>query len=256
MNTLSLRVELLKARRSKVPLLTALGFSLAPLMGGLFMVILKDPGFARNAGLLRTKAQLLSGPADWPTYFGLLAQSTAVGGILVFALITSWVFGREFVDGTVRNFLSLPTSRSSLITAKFIVSAFLCALLVILNFLLGNIVGLLVGLPALSASILLQGARTIGVTAILTISLISPIALFASTGRGYLAPMGFAIIVLVLSQVLSAAGWGPLFPWAVPALYSGLGEQPLEVLSYVLVLTTSASGLIATFVWWRLADQQ
>jgi len=36
-------VEMLKARRSRMPLLTALGFSLVPLAGGFFMIVLKDP---------------------------------------------------------------------------------------------------------------------------------------------------------------------------------------------------------------------
>ena len=35
-------------RRSKVPLLTAMGFSITPLVGGLFMIILKDPEAARR----------------------------------------------------------------------------------------------------------------------------------------------------------------------------------------------------------------
>jgi ABC-2 type transport system permease protein len=48
----ALWVETLKARRSKVPWLTALGFSLAPLVGGLFMIILKDPERARSMGLI------------------------------------------------------------------------------------------------------------------------------------------------------------------------------------------------------------
>ena len=45
MNSLALAVstEFLKARRSKVPWSIAAGFSLAPTVGGLFMVILKRP---------------------------------------------------------------------------------------------------------------------------------------------------------------------------------------------------------------------
>ena len=57
----ALRCELLKARRSRVPLWTAAGFSLAPLMAGLFMFILKDPSRARALGLLRAKAQIAAG---------------------------------------------------------------------------------------------------------------------------------------------------------------------------------------------------
>jgi ABC-2 type transport system permease protein len=49
MNSLASAVstEFLKARRSKVPWSIAAGFSLAPMVGGLFMVILKDPASAR-----------------------------------------------------------------------------------------------------------------------------------------------------------------------------------------------------------------
>ena len=95
----ALWAESLMARRSKVPWLTAFGFSLAPLMGGLFMVILKDPARARSMGLISTKAQLTAGVADWPTFLGVLAQATAVGGAMLFALVTAWVFGREFAGG-------------------------------------------------------------------------------------------------------------------------------------------------------------
>src|SRR6266542_6113656 len=117
----ALWAEVLKARRSKVPWLTALGFSLAPLVGGLFMIILKDPERARSMGLISTKAQLTVGVADWPTYFGLLAQATAVGGGVLFSLVTTWVFGREFSDHTAKELLALPTPRAAIVAAKFVV---------------------------------------------------------------------------------------------------------------------------------------
>ena len=64
--------EALKARRSKMTLLTAAGFLILPLVGGLFMVILKDPEQARAMGLIGAKAQLTVGVADWPAYFDML----------------------------------------------------------------------------------------------------------------------------------------------------------------------------------------
>jgi ABC-2 type transport system permease protein len=91
----ALWAETLKMRRSKVPFFTALGFSGAPLVGGLMMIILKDPEAAKSMGLISTKAQLVAGVADWPTFFNILAQAVAVGGGILFAIITAWVFGRE-----------------------------------------------------------------------------------------------------------------------------------------------------------------
>jgi len=253
----SLRTEFLKARRSRIPLFTALGFSLAPIMGGFFMIILKDPEFARNVGLLRTKAEMLSGTADWPTYFGLLSQATAVGGILLFALIVSWVFGREFADRTAKDFLALPTPRSSIIAAKCVVVGVWCGGLAAIVYLLGLMIGMVIVLPQWSGELAVHGAITLAITALLTVFLTTPIAFVASAGRGYLPPMGFAILVLVLAQVLGAAGWGPLFPWSIPALYAGLGQNQgvdLDALSYTIVGLTSLAGLIATFLWWHYAD--
>src|SRR5688572_29732184 len=106
----ALWVETLKARRSKVPLLASLGFSLAPLMDGLFMFIMKDPQRARDMGLLSVKAQLAMSTADWTTFFGVLTQATAVGGAIVFSIVAAWVFGREFSDRTAKDLLALPTS--------------------------------------------------------------------------------------------------------------------------------------------------
>ena len=65
----ALATEFLKARRSRVPWGVAAGFSIAPLIMGLFMVILKDPEGARALGLIGAKAQLTAGTADWPTFW-------------------------------------------------------------------------------------------------------------------------------------------------------------------------------------------
>ncbi len=58
----------------------------------------------------------------------------------------------------------------------------------------------------------------------------------------------------VLANVVAIAGWGEYFPWAVPGLYS----QPTVVLpaaSYWIVLLAGLAGLVATYLWWKFADQ-
>jgi len=254
----ALWVETLKARRSRVPLLTALGFLLAPLAGSFFMIVLKDPEFARRAGLISTKAQITAGVADWPTYLELLAQAVAVGGILLFGLIGTWVFGREYADRTVRDLLALPTSRSTIVLAKFIVVASWSAALSAMIYLVGLVLGALIVLPQASPEVILQGGLTLAITTGLTIMLVTPITLFAGLGGGYLPPMGVAILALVLAQILGVAGWGDYFPWSVPALYAGVSGAEtggLGAVSYLIVMLTGLGGLIGTFAWWEYADQ-
>jgi ABC-2 type transport system permease protein len=101
--------EALKARRSRLPWVTAAAFAVAAAVGGLLMFILQDPARARAMGLLGTKAQLAGGTADWPGYLALLAQITAVGGTLIFGVVAIWTFGREFSDHTAKDLLALPS---------------------------------------------------------------------------------------------------------------------------------------------------
>lgn len=254
----ALWTEALKARRSKVPLLVSAGFTLAPLMGGLFMIILKDPAAAREMGLLSPKAQLMMGTADWPTFFGFLAQSVAVAGSILFSIVTAWIFGREFTDRTAKELMSLPTSREWIVGAKLTVMAIWAPGVTIIIFMIGLIVGALVDIPGWEGSLAFDSLKDVLTIAAMTIWLMPPVAFIASLGRGYLPPLGWTILTIFLSQVIAATGWGDWFPWSVPALYSGVVGPRAEQLgthSYVLVILAGAAGLALTFWWWRSADQ-
>ncbi len=246
-------VETLKARRSRMPLLTALGFSLLPLASGFFMIVLKDPEMARRIGLISTKAHIMAGAADWPSFLGLLAQATAGGGIVLYSLIGTWVFGREYSDRTVKDLLALPTPRSVIVLAKFVVVAAWSAALAAMTCVIALGVGAAVGLAQGTMPIFMQNVATIARAACFTIALVTPIAFFASAGHGYLPPMGFVFLVLLLAQVIAAAGWGEYFPWSIPILYSQGGD--LGTASYLIVIITALVGMAGTFLWWTFADQ-
>ena len=250
--------ETLKMRRSKVPLFAAIGLSMAPFMAGLFMIILKDPDAARSMGLISTKAQLTVGVADWPAFFGMLAQAIAIGGAIVFAIVTAWVFGREFSDRTAKELLALPTSRAAIVSAKFILIAAWTIAVSLFIFGLGLIVGNLVVIPGWSPDLLRSAFVDFMGSAILTIALMPFVALLASIGRGYMPAFGWAILTIVLAQIAAATGWGDWFPWSVPALFSGVAGPRTELLgshSYVIVIVAGIIGLATTLYWWRSADQ-
>jgi ABC-2 type transport system permease protein len=255
--------EVLKARRSKVSLVTAAGFLLFPVVGGLFMLIMKDPEQARVMGLIGAKAQLLSGgAADWPAYFDFLSVGTAGGGAILFAFIMAWVFGREFSDHTVKELLALPTRREIIVGAKFVLTALWILGLTLFIFVIGLGIGTAVGLPGWSLELAWTSFWTLMVTALLTLMLMPLVALFASSGRGYLPPLGWAFFTLALAQIAGLMGWGDWVPWSVPGLFSmmfsvvyGQRAEQIGIHSYILVLLTFIVGIAATFAWWRSADQ-
>ena len=107
------------------------------------------------------------GPAathDWTGFLLAAAQITGAGGLLGFGVVLSWMFGREFGDGTITGLFALPVRRSTIALAKLLIytvwaiaiSLSLAALLVI--------VGLVAGLGPLTAETWSAVARQIALT--------------------------------------------------------------------------------------------
>jgi ABC-2 type transport system permease protein len=250
--------EMRKALRSKIPWATFAGMSLLPAVDGLFMVILKDPERARALGLISLKAQLAAGVADWPTFCQMLVLGTAIGAGMVFAIITAWVFGREFSDHTAKELLALPTPRATIVAAKFVLTAAWVLTLVLWTFALAMFIGGRVDIPGWSPALPQSTLVSLLTAAGLTVLLMPYIAWLAGVGRGYLLPLGWAFLSIVLSQIAVVLGWGDWFPWSVPALVGGpVGGTGggLEAHSYLVVGVASIVGLGGTVAWWLTADQ-
>lgn len=254
----ALWAEILKLRRSVVPAVSVVAFAVSAAVGGLFMFILQDPARAREMGLLGMKASLATETADWSSYFGMLSQTVAVGGVLIFGLVMIWIFGREFSDRTVNDLLALPTTRTAIVAAKFVVTTLWCLVLGVLVSLFGLGIGAFLGLPGWSGSTAAGGVGAVLAAAFMAALLTTPFGLAASVGRGYLAAVGVMFVVVFLSQIIAALGYGHLFPWSVPALFSGVAGEDRTMpgpLGYGLVVLTGAAGAVATAIWWTTADQ-
>jgi ABC-2 type transport system permease protein len=250
--------ECIKLRRSVIFTITIIIFSIIPLMMGLMMFVAKNPEIAAKLGLIGTKSSLF-GKNDWAGFVGLLIQSMASIGYIGFGFVTSWTFGREFSDRTLKDILALPVSRSSIVISKFILVFIWCVLLTLILFSVGLFVGWTIDIPGWSSQVFQQFTRKFFVTSFLTLLLCTPVGFFASYGRGIIAPIGFLILSLVMAQFIGLVGLGPWFPWAIPGVYtapSGTEGMQLVFSSYVILFITSVTGFVGTIAWWRYADHK
>lgn len=254
----ALWAESLKARRSKVPFFTTAGFLILPLVSGLFMIILKNPERAKELGIISVKAQLAGGVADWPSFFGMLKMGTGIAGAIIFAIVTAWVFGREFSDHTAKELLAIPVSRKTIIAAKFGLIFLWLIFLTIFIYIIALAIGAAVDIPGWSPALAWNSFWTLMLIALLTILLMPMVALIACVGRGYLLPLGWAFLTMAMAQISVVLGWGEWFPWAIPALlgdFPGTQTEPVRYHSYLMVLLIFIIGLVSTFAWWQKADQ-
>lgn len=257
---LAISAEVIKNKHSKIRGITFFAFALAPIFGGVFMLLMKDDGYGGLSGVLRSKAVMFSLEANWASFLGLLSQAVGVGGVLVFGFVASWLFGREYSDGTAKDLMALPISRTKILNAKFIYYIIWCFALVVSNLAIGLMIGAILQLDGWSAAVLMDSLETYFITTTLVVLLNTPIAFFALFGRGYLTPLGIVALLVVLSQIMGVMGAGSYFPWAVPGIYSGSGGEELKsqlnMGSFIILILTGVAGYLATLAWWKYSDQK
>jgi len=248
-------IETRKAVRSRLPLWTALASLLFPLGVAFLIFVSRNPALSRQLGLISAKADVMGfAEVDWPGYLRIFGQLIATAGYMLFVFVVSWVFGREFADGTVKDLLAVPVTRASVLLAKFIVVAVWAAGLAVVILAGGLVTGSVFHFTGGSLAVIAsESARLLGAAG-LVILMVLPFAFFASAGRGYLLPIGMAVLSLLLTNIVIVIGWGDYFPLSIPGLLAQ-GSLALAPVQLVIVGVTALAGLLATYAWWQTADQ-
>ena len=249
--------ELIKQKRSRIFWITAGLFMFIPLMMSLLMYIAQHPEIGSKMGIVQAKASFFE-ENSWTAFFDVLNQTIATIGVIAFGFVTAWIFGREYMEQTIKDIIALPVSRSSIVIAKFAIVSLWCIILSVIMYVSGIIMGLLIHIPGWSDEILLQWTPRFFSIAFMTLVLSTVIAFIAGIGRGIIAPIGFAILFLIIAQFAALSGLGAFFPWSIPGIYSVTGsseELHLVEASYYILAVTGIAGLFATIFWWRVADQ-
>ncbi|MCU0462846.1 MAG: ABC transporter permease [Bacteroidales bacterium] len=252
-------VEMIKALKSKMLWGTFIFFGFIAVMLGFLMLAAKHPEITGKSEVLSMKASMISNP-NWATFFWLLLQMVLTVGSIGPAIVTIWVFGREYSDRTIKDLLALPVSRMNIVLAKFSIVFIWSLFLLFLLYGLGIVSGLIIHLDGWTRDLFIQKSQAYLLSAILTIVLFPVITLITCISRGYLLPVGLSVLILISTQFvfLGMPGITPYFPWAVPGLCSGVAgpfSPKPEVISYIILGITSISGVVGTAIWWQHADQ-
>lgn len=249
--------EFAKLRHSRTVGLSLAAFALLPLAAALFVWIIQQPARAASLGLLGTKAQLVGVSATWPGYLTLLNQVVGGGGLVVLGFIVAYVFGREYSEGTAKNMLTLPVRRGWFALGKLVVAAAWWLGLAAAVTAEGFLVGAALHLPGWTGTLAAGEFNKLAAVAGLAFLLSPAVAWVAVFGRGYLAPLAFTIVMLVLGNVFSKTGWAPWFPWsAVPLLIGSVGAASPAVAPGSIAVSVGVffAGILACMVELHRAD--
>ncbi|GAA1835052.1 ABC transporter permease [Agromyces salentinus] len=243
----AIAVEARKARGARVMLWITVA-----LLGGLgALTVGMRLGAASGDAQVLAKLGPLADVEGWAGLVGVVVQITAAGGLLAFGVALSWIFGREFADGTVTGLFALPVRRSAIAIAKLVVFLGWAVGVAVLATSVIAAVGLLLGYADTDAAGAAELVR-VPVLVLLTALIATPAALAASLGRGLLPGIAATVGTIVLAQVMAVIGVGEWVPFVTPALWA-IAPSTVSPAALVAVLSVPlVFGALTTLVWARL----
>ncbi len=208
-------------------------------------------GAASGDAQIVAKLGTLTHLKGWSLLVGIVTQITATGGLLAFGVALSWLFGREFADGTVTGLFALPVRRGTIAIAKLTVFFGWAVGIAVLLTSAVAIVGIAFGYGAADISGIRDLVR-IPALVMLTALISVPAAWAATLGRGLLPGIAGTVGLVVIGQFMAVIGIGAWVPIVAPALWA---IDPDAVPTAALLTVPSVPlvfGALSIHAWSRL----
>ncbi len=234
-----IEMEFLKLKRSKIFLLSLLGAVLPPLL--MFIAVTSfDEGQTFEA--LFTNVNM---------------YMSAMFAVLIFAIIISYLFGREYNEHTLKTMLTIPVSREKFLASKYIMFLVWIVILTVVTSISTLAFGFAAGLDGFSLKIFADGFAQLLYANVLLFLSFSPFV-FVSLFITNMVPamIGGAGLALV-NLMVYGQNWAPFVPWICPYLIASgeIAEYSTSItVSYGVILATFVIGLVISYIYFTKTD--
>ena len=234
-----IEMEFLKLKRSRIFLLSLLGAVLPPLL--MFIAVTSfDEGQTFEA--LFTNVNM---------------YMSAMFAVLIFAIIISYLFGREYNEHTLKTMLTIPVSREKFLASKYIMFLVWIVILTVVTSISTLAFGFAAGLDGFSLKIFAEGFAQLLYANVLLFLSFSPFV-FVSLFITNMVPamVGGAGLALV-NLMVYGQNWAPFVPWVCPYLIASgeIAEYSTSItVSYGVILATFVIGLVISYIYFTKTD--
>ena len=232
-------MEFLKLKRSRIFLLSLMGAILPPL---LMFIAVTSFGEGNTFEMLFSNVNM---------------YMSAMFAIMIFAIIISYLFGREYNEHTLKTMLTIPVSREKFLASKYIMFLTWIMILTVVTSISTLIFGFIAGLEGFSLKLFIDSFEQLLYANMLLFLTFSPFV-FVSLFITNMVPamVGGAGLTLV-NLMVYGQNWAPYVPWVCPYLIASgeIAEYSAGIgVSYAIILATFIIGLAISYLYFTRAD--
>ena len=234
-----IQMEFLKLKRSNIFLLSIIGAILPPLL--MFIAVIGF-GEGNTFDILFTNVNM---------------YMSSLFAVLLFAIIISYLFGREYNEHTLKTMLTIPISRGKFLLTKYIMFLVWIMILTAVTSLSTLIFGFVAGLEGFTMKLFIDSFCELLFANVLLFLTFSPFV-FLSLFITNMVPamIGGATLSLVNILIYNQT-WAPYLPWICPYLIASgeIAEYSTNIsVSYGIILSTFIIGLAISYIYFTKKD--
>ena len=234
-----IKMEFLKLKRSKI-------FLLSILMAALPSVLMFIATFAFD--------ETQSFDALFST---VNMYMSALFAILLFSIIISYLFGREYNEHTLKTMLTVPISRGKFLISKYLMFLIWILILTVVTSLSTLAFGFAAGLTGFTLQLFLNSFAELLFANILLFLTFSPFVFISLFITNMVPAMVGGAGLALVNMMIYGQTWAPYVPWVCPYLIASgeIAEYSGSVtLSYAVILATFAIGLVISYIYFTKTD--
>ena len=182
---------------------------------------------------------------------------SALFAVLLFAIIISYLFGREYNEHTLKTMLTIPISRGKFLMAKYFMFFAWILILTVVTSLSTVIFGFAAGLGGFTMKIFAEGFVQLLFGNVLLFLTFSPFVFLSLFITNMVPAMVGGASLTLVNLLIYGQSWAPYVPWVCPYLIASgeIAEYSAGIgVSYGVILATFAIGLIISYIYFTKTD--
>ncbi len=234
-----IEMEYLKLKRSNIFLLSLMGAILPPFL--MFIAV-----FAFDEG---NTFELL--------FNNVNMYMSALFAVLLFAIMISYLFGREYNEHTLKTMLTIPVSRGNFLLSKYVMFLVWILILTVVTSLSTLVFGFIAGLEGFSLKLFIDSFIQLLFANVLLFLTFSPFVFLSLVITNMVPAMVGGAGLTLVNMLIYGQTWAPYVPWVCPYLIASgeIAEYSASIsLSYGIILATFAIGLIISYIYFTRTD--
>ena len=232
-------MEFLKLKRSKIFLLSLMGAILPPLL--MFIAVTSfDEGQTFEA-----------------LFSNVNMYMSAMFAVLIFAIIISYLFGREYNEHTLKTMLTIPISRGKFILSKYVMFLVWILILTIVTSLSTLVFGFVAGLEGFTLKLFINSFAQLLFGNVLLFLTFSPFVFLSLFITNMVPAMVGGAALSLVNLMVYGQSWAPFVPWVCPYLIASgeIAEYSTSIfVSYGIILVTFLIGLAISYIYFTKKD--